>query len=243
MQTRSLLALLAGALATASGAASAQTYDVEPGTTHLATALTDAVSGSQMNGMLVTVRFNDGSTSGGTWGFLFEVMGVQHHGVSNALFTLSMRGDQDTGGPSPSLNDLNVSNHNPSEASLVGLLLQGQPANVVFDRTAGGLEGTTGSGAGRDVVGANDPEGDEFALTVVYRNVVSLGGAPPLGDVFESLDVSLGDALPQGETASIFLDTDLANTLTPVPEPTLVAFVAGGLALLGAGTRIRRRRG
>ena len=94
MQTRSVLALLAGAVATAGGAAGAQTYDVEPGTTHLATALADAVSGSQMNGMLVTVRFSDGSTIGGTWGFLFDVMGVQHYGVSNALFTLSMRGDQ-----------------------------------------------------------------------------------------------------------------------------------------------------
>jgi len=241
MSHRLVLALAGCALAVAAPRAAAQTYVVDPGTPFTASAVTDAVLGSQMTGMLVTVRYSDGTSYSGSWGFLFESMGAQYYGYRTDLFTVAMQGDQDTGGPAINANDVFMSNVNPSEASIVGLQLQGAPGNVLFDRSFGGAIGTPGSGAGRDVRKADpDEDDDEFLLTVTYRDEVSLAGAPPVGDLFATVDIAIGNPLPQGETYSFFLDTDVARSLTTVPEPATAALVGAGLAALAV---VARRRG
>ena len=120
--------------------------------------------------------------------------------------------------------------------------LRGAPAGGVFDRAFGGLAGTPGSGPGRDVVEANDPGGNEFEMTVTYRNAVGVGGAPPVGDLFESVEIAFGNGVPEGENYSLFLDTDVAVGLTTVPEPASVLLLGGGLAALAAVARRRRTR-
>ena len=238
MTPRLFAALVACALA-APSAAAAQTYVVQPGTPFAAAAVSDAMFASQLVGMVVEVRFSDGTTSGGVWAFIADGMDGPRYGVVNSLFAFQALGNQDTGGPSPSLNDFNLANFNPSEATIVGLLLRGAPAGAVFDRGFGGLVGTAGSGPGRDVVEANDPGGNEFDMTVTYRNAVGLAAGAPVGDLFETLDIAIGNGVPQGENYSLVLDTDLATGLTTVPEPASVLLLGAGLAGLAV---LRRRR-
>ena len=76
-------AFAAAAVLSLASAAHAQTYVVEPGTLYTASAVSSSVFASQMSGTLVTVRFSDGSASGGTWGFLFSSMGTDYYGVSD----------------------------------------------------------------------------------------------------------------------------------------------------------------
>jgi hypothetical protein len=243
MPMKFIIRVTAAALAAAAPCvpAVAQTYIVQPGTTYTAAAVaTQSVLGSQMNGLAVQVRFSDGTVTGGSWGFLFASGGVDYFGVANGLFSLSFRGDRDTGGASPSENDFNLANLNPSGETIVGFRLSGALANVVFDRTFMGLVGTPASGFGRDIVGANDPGGNEFRMTAIYRNLVGIGGAAPVGDLFETLDVTFDNPVPEGENYSLFLDTDLTTRLTAVPEPSTVILLASGLAALGGIARRRR---
>lgn len=240
MSPRIFLALAAAGVAALPTPAPAQTYVVDPGTLHAASAVSDGMFASQLVGMVVEVRYSDGTSSGGIWSFLSMGMDGPRYGVANSLFSLSARGDEDTGGPSPSENDFNLANFNPSEASIVGLVLRGAPAGGVFDRGFGGASGTPGSGPGRDVIEANDPGGNEFEMTVTYRNAVGVGDAAPVGDLFETVDVVLGNGVPQGENYSLFLDTDVATGLTTVPEPAALLLVGSGLAGL---TALWRRRG
>lgn len=240
MSPRRLRALAIGGALVVPSAAAAQTYVVDPGTLFTAATVSDAMFASQLVGMTVEVRFSDGTTSGGIWSFLANGMDGPRYGVVNSLFAFQALGDRDTGGPSPSLNDFNLANFNPSEATIVGLVLHGAPAGGVFDRGFGGMPGTPGSGPGRDVVEANDPGGNEFEMTVTYRHAVGVGGALPVGDLFETVDIVLGNGVPQGENYSLFLDTDVAGALTTVPEPATVLLIGSGLAGLAA---LRRRRG
>ena len=243
MSRRLLLALATCGAVLHPARAAAQVYVVDPGTLHSASAVSDAMFASQLVGMTVEVRFSDGTSSSGIWQFLAVGMSGPRYGVVNDLFAFQALGDQDTGGPSPSLNDFNLANFNPSEATIVGLVLRGAPAGAVFDRGFGGMPGTPGSGPGRDVVEANDPGGNEFAMTVTYRDAVGVAGAAPVGDLFASIDVVLGNGVPQGENYSLFLDTDVAVGLTTVPEPATVLLVGGGLAALAAARRRRGTRG
>ena len=99
----------------------------------------------------------------------------------------------------------------------------------MFDTTVP-TPGTPGSAEGADYTGPD--------ATVTYRNVISVGGAPFVGDTFHALFIDYGE---QGPLSSFTFtqDTDNDARITQTPEPAGLGLL--GLTLAGFGIyRLRR---
>ena len=227
---RRSLATLVAAAALAPAAAAQVVHVADPGTLHTATAVSDLARAQDMGGMRVEVDFSDGTTRSGTWG---PVTATSWGFGDLPFFAILLGVDQDT-----YLTSTLWALGTDVEPGVVGFRLIGAPGRVVFDRTFGGLAGSTGSGPGRDLGYFFE---DEFPSTVTYRNLVSVDGSPAVGDLYEQVEVRLNQPLPEGETVSFFLDTDIARSITAVPEPATVALLGVGIAVLGLAS-VRRRR-
>jgi hypothetical protein len=228
MQRFARITLGGAALTLAATALPAQVIATNAGVTYVATALTGfATTGSEMGGLLVTAFFTDGSSAGGVWGDL----GGGSWGLSLPSFSLSLPGAGDTFSvPWTFLNT--------SGAGLTRLVLNGAPGGTVFDFLQG-ADITPGSEFGKamQLVG-----GDPFGTTATYRNIVQIGAALPLGDLYETLDITLQTPFT-GQALEFITDTDnvgRGGRVTATPEPATVALLAAGLAATALAARRRR---
>ena len=229
------LALAAALAAGAAAPAAAQALADSPGTLYEASGLAGSQTfAGDMAGLFVVAEFSHGGFDLGSWSDL----GGGVWGVQGASFALTFAGETFT--DAWTLQNLLA----PGGLSIVGLTLRGAPGRTVFDRTFGGADGTPGSDLGRDLefVGAGLP-----GSSAHYTNLVRIGGAPPVGDVFERVELVLGvGGLGGGDALEFRLDTDRIEARgafdTAVPEPESWALVAGGLGAVALAGRRRPRR-
>jgi hypothetical protein len=225
MRSLPRLTLAGAALAASAATLPAQIIATDAGVPFVAAAVTASdVTGSDMGGLLVTAFFTDGSSAAGAWGDL----GAGLWGVTLPSFSLRLPGPANTfGTPWIFLNT--------SGAGLTRLVLNGAPGGTVFDILAPNPI-TPGSAEGRamELIG-----GDPFVTTATYRNLVGIGAALPLGDLYETLDITF--QAPVSLTAIEFItDTDLVGRVTQAPEPATYGMLAFGLAAMAAAVRRRR---
>jgi hypothetical protein len=222
--------------------AGAQPSFFSEGTPYNATGLSNYLAtGASMSGMLVSWRFSDNSQFQSVWGDI----GGGDCGVDNGGFRLSFNCVGITAVGAWSLQ-------NNSGKTLNTMRLNGAPGRTVFDcgwfgtecgkGIVGQVEGTPGSSDGMTFTKV----GGSYALDGVgsYANLVGVGGAAPVGDLFEQFSVGFV-GLPSGQSYEFWLDTDNTSPDAPpptvAPEPQTFAMLFAGLAVLGVGARRRAR--
>jgi hypothetical protein len=220
------------AMGAVAGAASAQTYAVDPGTQYSTAAMAGfSTYGEHMAGMVVTGYDGSGTMFTGTWGLTGGVWGV-----TTSLFSLVLNPNGDTWDTPWTLS--------ATGGNLFRVVLSGAPGNTVFDRSSPS-PGTPGSASGKDFQFYGTT--DLWSTLVTYRNQVAVGGTL-YGDLFETMDVQFRtNALMAGTNLRFIQDTDNAATGSPiipdptvVPEPITMALLGTGLAGIAAARRRRR---
>ena len=228
---RLLTIALLGACSAVSLAQNVVTNNLNPKNTSAITGF--VTTGSGMDGMTVTVTYGDGSVDTAVWG----TTGTNAGAASFAgLWSLSLTGD--------SFNQpWTFSTSDNLQKRVSSIFLDGGPGKTVFDIKSDDLY-SPNSGLGwpfQILSGITDPS----AVTATYSSPLGIGGNPPIGDLFVTLNIDLGSqALAGGQSFTFRADTDNALTAIevgdPVPEPFTMALVGG--ALVAALKRRRSRK-
>ncbi len=252
-----LLARCATALFTLVLAAPAAAQsDFSNGTTRDAGSVTKAnVTGADMAGMAVSWGYANGSTGAGSWSLTQAGYYAVRDDRMTLLFESTPNVTTNTGrwsvflaGPASTTPDLSW------------IRLNGGSVGVAFDcgwvplrgcATTGdggneGSEGSAGSGLGYSFQG--DFSDTDATARAAYTNAFGLGGANPVGDLYEQLTITFsrsgGGGLEGGDSFSFTADTDLLDGgAVAVPEPSALGLLTvGALTLLGAARRRQIRR-
>jgi hypothetical protein len=227
------------------GTAQAQVNIFAPGILYNASTVDDVrTTGLDMSGMRVSWVFSDLTTGFGDWG---EVgggnCGIKSGGLSVLLDCTTSSGS------------VPWEVRNFSGAGLRSITFNGAPSGTVFDcgwdgasciqSGLGPFEGTAGSSLGLSFQKHSGGSAPQLGAGV-YRNLVGIGGAAPVGDLYAQFGL-LFDDLGSGLTYQFWVDTDHASALAPaptvVPEPRTYALLLGGLAMLTVLARRTPRAG
>jgi hypothetical protein len=119
------------------------------------------------------------------------------------------------------------------DVTISSITIDALPGNAVFDRTIDGMEKTPGSGQGKDfsTVISTIPA---FPHLATYENQVAVGGQPPQGDLYRTLDIKLalnGILFFDSNYYELFTaDTDrIVANVVPVPLGSSVTLLSTGL--------------
>ena len=215
------------------GTASAATVSVntDNSTVLTTTSLTQfATYGDDMDGMVVTAKFADGTTQQAAWG----TTGANAGGAIGSLFSLTLTGDTYTA-------NWHLTNLNDT-SRLTQLTINAAPGNTVFDIISS-PDTTPGSASGRAFVDRS--AGVTGSISVLYSNPVALTGEDPLHDIYALLMADFlgldGGGLAF-DTAYLFgADTDNSSTrISSVPLPGALPLLMIALGMLGIMMRGRR---
>ena len=175
-----------------------------------------------MVGMSVTVFFAGGSET-----IQWAATGAMSGAAAGTGWTISESGD--------TFAD-NAWSVDFGTLSVTSIVLDGTPGLTLFDRTLPN-PGTVGSANGKDWVSSLLNDAD---IGVEYSNVVGIGAAPPINDLFQILTVSFVD-FEQGSVSGQFTfsqDTDNDSRIQ-IPEPAMLPLF--GLGLAGIAIIARKR--
>jgi hypothetical protein len=242
---RTLVALAAAAIAAT--ATQAQTVNFNNGTQALSPALTGfQTTGQLMVGMRVTAVFTDASVFSDSW----RDLGGANHGAQVAgRFRLAVGSTDDTFSSNWTLSNLATGG-----PGLRSLRIEGREGRTLFDvcwRTPTNCANNTEDGTDGSARGWTfETTGGTYGGTVnaLYTNIVGVGGNPPVGDLYEELNMRFNADLGMigGQTYTFRADTDNSRFDNPpptlLPEPSTYAMMATGFAALVAVGRRRRMR-
>ena len=226
------IAVAAGVALAASSSANAFVFQTGVNASSIPALTGFATTGSMMDGLAVTAYFNGAAAPTLLWA---DIAGgsADDGGVFGNGWSLTLDGDTFTA-------NWNFTFGANNQLQLTRLTLDGLNAFTIFDRTNPN-QGTPGSAQGRDFVITGGCGGCDG--TVTYDYLVSVGGNPAVGDLFQTVDINFATA--GGNTGprvsfTFGQDTDNDIRITQVAEPGSLALT--GLALLGLAA-FRRRRG
>ncbi|GAB1342843.1 PEP-CTERM sorting domain-containing protein [Gemmatimonas sp.] len=245
--------MLAAAFAVTTPVA-AQTSTFVAGTTYSSDPLnTYTTFGQYMLGMNMTWTFDDGSFDSAVFAPFIGPSNDLMAGVKKNGLMFGLEWNDDTFMDSWFAD-------NKTGKTISSIRLNGQPGKVVFDCgwTSNGcaavgdpemLIGSTNSARGRSFqVGFTI--GTSMAITGEYANLVGLGGAEPVGDIFEQFTMRFTNGFVNNGYVGFLLDTDNTSgvitrrvppPVSTVPEPTSSALMLLGFSVLW-GARHRRVR-
>ncbi len=183
-----------------------------------------ATNGAMMDGLGVTATFADGSSNALSW----ADTGATSGGVTSAnRWSLNQSGNTFS-------NDWFFSFLGGYASNLTNLVLNGVGNFTVFD-TTNPNPGTPGSAQGINF-GNLVPDAD---VTATYSNMVAIGAAAAVGDLFQTLSLDFG-ANGVGANFRFRQDTDNDLRAAQVPEPGTLVLLGLALAAVGATTRRRK---
>jgi len=213
----------------------------------------NAISGSDMAGMLVTVVLEN-ETQTSTW----QDFGGNNGGAGNNTWTLGFNGSStwfsnniDDGETDPSLEDRNAYWEFSTNSAVSSFTINAIAANIVFDIFAildndaapTGFANSEGSADGWWQENSHQRTDSRGSVTGtngfqwVFSNPIAVGSEPAAGDLYGSLAITFNNPFT-GTGADLFQFGVDSDRVAPIPEPTTI--VLFGLGLLGLASMSRR---